>query len=424
MVHPSQKQPTYPRRSAPACVTITRRGRSRSFRIRPWVTAGALGAFLMLSAAYLGATAYLIYRDDLLGGSLARQVEMQHAYEERIAALRSELDRIASRHVVATQGVEDQLALLLERQAVIQSRQSVLDQLIEEARENGVAIARAAARLPKARPAAEMIALETAADVAPLAYAPREREADAVITETLIRTPEASVLAVDRENARPVITEVQSSLDDAETQQRDALDALDAAAKVEAERLSSALAPLGIDIDPAEDGPRGGPFVPADGLHFVERAALLGRDLAELAALRRTAAALPLGMPVRASAVSSGFGYRDDPFLGRRALHAGLDFVAATGTEVRATAPGVVVSAGWSGGYGKMIEIRHANGVSTRYGHLSAVLVQRGENIGAGTAIGRVGSTGRSTGPHLHYETRRDGAPVDPAIYLAAGKAL
>jgi murein DD-endopeptidase MepM/ murein hydrolase activator NlpD len=217
---------------------------------------------------------------------------------------------------------------------------------------------------------------------------------------------------------------VQSSLDDAETQQRDALDALDAATEAEAERLSSALTPLGIDIEPVEDGPKGGPFVPADGMHFVERAALLERDLAQLAALRRTAAALPLEMPVRASAVSSGFGYRNDPFLGRRALHAGLDFVAPTGTDVRATAPGVVVSAGWSGGYGKMVEIRHANGVSTRYGHLSAVLVERGENVAAGAAIGRVGSTGRSTGPHLHYETRRNGEPVNPAAYLAAGKAL
>jgi murein DD-endopeptidase MepM/ murein hydrolase activator NlpD len=388
------------------------------------MAAAALGSFLAFSAACLGATAYLIYRDDLLGGSLARQVAMQHAYEERIAALRSELDRIASRHVVETQGVEDHLALLLERQAVIQSRQSALDQLVEKARESGVAIAQAVARLPKARPAAETVAIETAADVAPLAYAPRERKADAAITETLIRTPEASVLSADRESLRPVLGEVQSSLDDAESQQRDVLDALDAATEAEAERLSSALAPLGVDIEPSEDGPRGGPFIPADGMHFVERAALLERDLAELAMLRRTAAALPLGMPVRASAVSSGFGHRHDPFLKRRALHAGLDFVAATGADVRTTAPGVVVSAGWSGGYGKMVEIRHANGVSTRYGHLSAVLVQRGEHVATGATIGRVGSTGRSTGPHLHYETRKNGAPVNPAIYLAAGKAL
>ena len=92
---------------------------------------------------------------------------------------------------------------------------------------------------------------------------------------------------------------------------------------------------------------------------------------------------------------------------------------------MRATAPGTVVSAGWKGGYGKMVEIRHADGVSTRYGHLSADPCRgRRSASPAGTPIGRVGSTGRSTGPHLHYETRRDGKAVDPALYLAAGRAL
>jgi murein DD-endopeptidase MepM/ murein hydrolase activator NlpD len=84
----------------------------------------------------------------------------------------------------------------------------------------------------------------------------------------------------------------------------------------------------------------------------------------------------------------------------------------------------LVVFAGWSGGYGYMVEIRHAAGLTTRYGHLSAILVEKGATVSAGTPVGRVGNTGRSTGPHLHYETRRDGEPVNPAIYLAAGRAL
>jgi murein DD-endopeptidase MepM/ murein hydrolase activator NlpD len=421
MVHPSQQKP--PQRRSASSVTITRRGRSRSFHVSPWLAGLAIGGFALFSTAYLGATSYLIYRDDLLGGSLARQVEMQHDYERRIAALRAELDRIASRHVVETQGVEDQLALLLERQAVIQSRQSALDELVEKARDSGIEIAAATARLPKPRPAAEMVALESAADVAPLAYAPRERKADAAITEALIRDPAGDQPAADGESLRPIMRDVQSSLDEAETQQRDALAALSAAADIEQARLAAALAPLGISAEDADE-PRGGPFVPADGMHFVEQAALLERDLAAVATLKRSAAALPLGMPLGMRKVSSGFGYRRDPFDGRRALHAGLDFVAASGTTVRATAPGVVASAGWSGGYGRMVEIRHANGVSTRYGHLSAISVKRGEHVAAGAAIGRVGSTGRSTGPHLHYETRRNGKPVDPAIYIAAGHKL
>jgi murein DD-endopeptidase MepM/ murein hydrolase activator NlpD len=186
------------------------------------------------------------------------------------------------------------------------------------------------------------------------------------------------------------------------------------------------LKPLGavIEKDEAAAAPRGGPFIPAAGLHFSERTAMLAHTLDEIAAWKRAAAAMPLGPPVRATAISSGFGYRKDPFLHRPALHAGLDFVAPSGTEVRATAPGVVVSAGWSGGYGQMVEIRHANGVSTRYGHLSQVLVGSGASVSAGTLVGRVGSTGRSTGPHLHYETRREGSAVDPQAYLSAGRAI
>ena len=94
------------------------------------------------------------------------------------------------------------------------------------------------------------------------------------------------------------------------------------------------------------------------------------------------------------------------------------------GTTVRATAAGIVTDASWNGGYGNMVEVEHTDGVSTRYGHLSAFLVSVGDHVEAGEPIARVGSTGRSTGPHLHYETLRGGKTVNPAAYLAAGKVL
>jgi len=121
---------------------------------------------------------------------------------------------------------------------------------------------------------------------------------------------------------------------------------------------------------------------------------------------------------------TSGFGVRSDPFLGRPAMHTGLDFRAATGDPVRATANGKVVSSGWAGGYGRMVEIDHGNGLSTRYGHLSEIGVKVGDQIKIGQVIGAVGSTGRSTGPHLHYETRIDGDAVDPQKFLRAGVRL
>ena len=121
---------------------------------------------------------------------------------------------------------------------------------------------------------------------------------------------------------------------------------------------------------------------------------------------------------------TSGFGVRSDPFLGRPAMHTGLDFRAATGDPVRATANGKVVSSGWAGGYGRMVEVDHGNGLSTRYGHLSEIHVKVGDVIKIGQVIGAVGSTGRSTGPHLHYETRIDGDAVDPQKFLRAGVRL
>jgi murein DD-endopeptidase MepM/ murein hydrolase activator NlpD len=423
MVHPTQQRPPFPNRTPLPTIIFARNGKVRSFKVRLWVAGPLLGFLGLFLAAYTGATLYLIYRDDLLGTTLARQVAMQYAYEDRIAALRAELDRVTSRHVVATAGVEQQLEILLERQATIEQRQSTLHGLVERARDTGIEIAADTIRTPRARP--DIAAAQGSPSMEFLAYAPTQPPGHDIIADTLVLQAEADE-AADREvRLRPILAGVQSSLDDMQTDQSDALDALSAATEGEAERLSTAVAPLGIAIDESdEEGPRGGPYVPATGLHFVERAAVLNQSLERIAALRRAAEAMPLLAPVEGRRISSGFGYRIDPFLQRPALHAGIDFAAGAGTEVRATAAGTIVSAGWQGGYGQMVEIRHANGMSTRYGHLSRTLVSAGEQVLAGAPIGTVGATGRATGPHLHYETRRDGTPVDPALFIAAGRAL
>lgn len=424
--HTQQRQPFSNRKSLPAII-FARNGKVRTFRVRLWV-AGPLFCLLgLILVAYIGATSYLVFRDDLLGAAVARQVSMQHSYEDRISALRSELDRVTSRHVVATAGVEEQLGMLLDRQATIEERQSTLDGLMQKARETGIEVAADISRTPRARPEEQAAAptppLQT---LAPLAYAPTERSAaDAIITGALGAASPRN--EVDRElRLRPMLNDVQSSLDEMQEQQSDALDVLGAATEDEAGKLSSAVAPLGLELeDFQEDEPQGGPFVPASaGMHFVERTAVLSRTLAEIAALRHAAEEMPVRAPVVATRISSRFGYRTDPFLGKAALHAGIDFVASAGSAVHATGPGKVVSAGWEGGYGRMIEIRHANGVSTRYGHLSKILVSVGDQVSAGATIGLVGSTGRSTGPHLHYETRRNGRAEDPTPFLAAGRAL
>lgn len=124
--------------------------------------------------------------------------------------------------------------------------------------------------------------------------------------------------------------------------------------------------------------------------------------------------ALPSGMPVNASYISSGFGVRTHPVLGISRGHAGVDLPAAYGSPIRATSDGVVGSAGWRGGYGLAIEVDHGKGVASRYAHMSRLAVSSGQLVKRGDVIGYVGSTGLSTGPHLHYEIRVNGAAVNP----------
>lgn len=123
---------------------------------------------------------------------------------------------------------------------------------------------------------------------------------------------------------------------------------------------------------------------------------------------------LPAGMPLAARSLTSGFGMRSHPLLGGRRWHSGIDLAAPTGTPIAATGDGIVGLADWAGGYGLLVSIEHGGGLQTRYGHLSQLAVQRGQSVRRGDVIGYVGSTGRSTGPHLHYEMRINGAAIDP----------
>jgi murein DD-endopeptidase MepM/ murein hydrolase activator NlpD len=146
--------------------------------------------------------------------------------------------------------------------------------------------------------------------------------------------------------------------------------------------------------------------------------------LTRLEEVRSTAESLPFRNPAIGKDVTSPFGNRRDPFLGRIALHSGIDFRFSPGERIRPTAPGKVISAGWTGGYGNMVEIDHGNGISTRYGHMSQVLVKVGDTVDRDDVIGLAGSTGRSTGTHLHYEVRQDGHAVDPVYFMNAGLKL
>lgn len=129
---------------------------------------------------------------------------------------------------------------------------------------------------------------------------------------------------------------------------------------------------------------------------------------------------IPDTMPLDGAYNSSSFGWRVDPFTGHSAFHEGLDFTANVGTPIFAAAGGVVTSAEVSAAYGKLVKIDHGDGFETRYAHASKLMVKPGEVVKKGQIVALVGSTGRSTGPHLHFEVRRDGAPLDPRKFLAS----
>lgn len=151
------------------------------------------------------------------------------------------------------------------------------------------------------------------------------------------------------------------------------------------------------------------------------RANRLLAQMDQLNLYRIAAEKAPFAMPVRSAfRFTSGFGYRRDPKTGGRRMHNGTDFAGAHGTNIYATADGVVTHAGWESGYGKMVKIRHAFGIETAYAHNSQILVRKGQRVSRGDHIADMGNTGRSTGTHLHYEVRVGGKPINPMIYIKA----
>ncbi|MGH6994577.1 MAG: M23 family metallopeptidase [Stellaceae bacterium] len=189
-------------------------------------------------------------------------------------------------------------------------------------------------------------------------------------------------------------------------------------------RLEEVLASTGVDLDKIighisqqSEPAMGGPFVSLDSMRSN------AAEQQRVAALLKVAKILPLRAPLDVRyGIGSPFGARTDPFNGRPEFHTGIDLDAPYRTTVYSTAPGVVIFTGWKEGYGRTIEIDHGHGIVTLYAHLHRILVANGERVVAHVKIAQLGSTGRSTGPHLHYEIRLDGRPVNPEKFLEAGK--
>ncbi|HEV2867045.1 MAG TPA: M23 family metallopeptidase [Allosphingosinicella sp.] len=193
-------------------------------------------------------------------------------------------------------------------------------------------------------------------------------------------------------------------------------------------QTAQALRRLG--VNPAQfnhaAGGVGGPFEPVDTNNADPRFRELFVSWQRLDQLEQAVIAIPSAQPLRSSAnFTSGFGVRSDPFRGRAAMHGGVDLAGPIGTPVYATADGIVGRSEWNnGGYGNLVEINHGQGIQTRYGHLSRLIAQPGQRVRRGDLIGLMGSTGRSTGSHLHYEVRIDGRAVNPIPFMQSSNML
>jgi murein DD-endopeptidase MepM/ murein hydrolase activator NlpD len=389
-----------------------------------WIVIGTVALLGVWSAA---TATYFAFRDDVLTRLIARQAEMQYAYEDRIAELRTKVDRTTSRQLLDQEQFDQKLDQIMRRQTTLESRATALGAMPDvtgsiRAPSRGAAASDASSGTPKPSPISDTV----------IFVAPPDREARLESRTPTIVNPQPNQYA-KAGGVDSVLVRLQSSLDKVEGRQMAALSSVEDGMESRVRRMRGVITDLGLDMAQLEAAtPRagvGGPYVPvklpADAGAFDRQFYRINITRAQMERLNRTLALVPYRKPVIGEVeFTSGFGVRLDPFLGRPAMHTGLDFRAATGDPVRATANGKVVSSGWAGGYGRMVEIDHGNGLSTRYGHLSEINVKVGDPVKIGQVIGAVGSTGRSTGPHLHYETRIDGEAVDPQKFLRAGVRL
>lgn len=400
----------------------------RQVRIGPvafWIVVGTL---VIMGVWSIATGTYFAFREDVLTRLIGRQADMQFAYEDRVAELRAQVDRITSRQMLDQEQFDQKLQALMRRQATLEQRTSAITgEVLTTGSIKPARIAPPDTRKPvKPSPISDTV----------IFTAPPDREARLQSRELQINpTRLAGGGGNNANNMDGILARVSLSLDKIDQRQIATLTDLEEQADTKARRIGGVLADLGVNVSKAPPAAgMGGPYIP---LKAPKGSGTLGNGAFERQIYRinvaraqinrytQTLATVPVRKPIVGNVdMSSPFGARMDPFLKGPAIHAGIDLRGDTGDPVRATATGTVVTASWQGGYGNMVEIDHGNGLSTRFGHMSKIEVKVGQHVAIGQTIGRIGSTGRSTGPHLHYETRIDDKPVDPQKFLRAGLRL
>jgi len=462
---------TFPERQ----IYIRSDGRVQFFTFGPSLQATLAGLTLIFLGWVAFATVNVVFKDRIIAAKDHRYQQMQEAYENRVADLQMSYDELNGALVSA----QDRFKSTAD---ALQAKQNAIAGFLNRAKQAEAAVGghnlsgSAAAPMDQAPPAQASAPVSGAMDVeAPADVAAGESGSSALVVlpgpaqpqPRTARPVKSSALesamrhfaALFESVAESVHIAVQpvhnTSMADAQHPGLRALDRqTDRVARIGQSEtlmmsrtegtleqgvgdLRNVMRRTGINPDgfarkiAANEG-MGGPEIPLDQVRiegisdpkFTQ--AYLGAAAAmdQLNGLSAAMDHVPLSTPVSAASFdkSSGFGARVDPFTGRYAFHPGIDFAGPWGSVVHATAAGVVVFAGNRGGYGNMVEIDHGYGIHTRYGHLSAISVRVGTRIDRGAALGRVGSTGRSTGPHVHYEVWYDDVVKNPNNFIEAGR--
>lgn len=418
-------------KKTPNSIVISSNGNVREFKIHAGIFLAIGAIFTMFMVGYVGATAYLVFRDDLVTASFIKQTRMKHEYEDRIAALRSKVDRITSRQLLDQQAVEAKVTALMSQQEMLTGRSGALQGLLDRAKANG--LNEASVPVPKPNPQKAEINLVDPISTASVSGSQINLFGDETSFlrgsaggKSSVGSAPSKIFINDNKqfDTARVFDSVLDQIKQIENTQRLQVLALRSAAHNKTTKLAGVFNSLKVPLPNEIASNIGGPYIPDANVDFDDLTENLITALDRLDRLKSKVSKLPVGNPLPGASISSSFGNRVDPFHRSSAFHSGIDFRASSGTPVLATGAGKVIKAGRNGGYGLMVEIDHGHGMTTRYAHLSKILVKKGEKVTNKQRVGRVGSTGRSTGPHLHYEVRRSAKASNPGRFMKIGKKL
>ena len=412
-------------------------------------------AFATIALAFFGWIAFasvnVVFKEQIIASKDRRLVKMQGAYEERMAQLQSAYDALngqlvitEERFLATTMQLEDKHRQL----AALMSQRQTASSLLETMRQRHAATTGSTAGAERGNKVLMRVERHSSApDLADTTTGPRRMadtgrfiiDADENVggTVDLAGLSELTGLAGDTRNG--TVAQIDARLAQIDRAQQTLINNIEEVTDRRVRELKSIIGMTKV-IDPevlierrrkADSSAQGGPFIDladhealAGGTSdngFGKQLYRVSQNLKTLADLEESIAKMPLAEPLVNYRRTSSYGSRRDPFNGRMAFHSGEDLAAPYGEIVYAPGAGTVTFAGWRGGYGRLIEIDHGNGFRTRYGHLGRMNVKTGQKVAFREIIGKVGSSGRSSGPHLHYEVWFDGIVRNPSKFIEAG---